>query len=158
MITQEELKNLFDYVDGELIAKTNSKRRKTGKALGTLTPKGYLTASVHGRLHRVHRLVFLYFHGYIPEQVDHIDNNRTNNRIENLREATSEQNNHNRMPMSQSQIKGVYWVKESNKWVAAIGIKRKKIHLGTFQTIEEAALVATQARQKLHGEFARSTK
>lgn len=155
MITQAELKNLVDYVDGKLIAKINSKQRKVGTVLGTLTPKGYLLASVQGRLQRVHRLVFLYHHGYMPIQVDHIDGNRINNKIENLREATSSQNNQNRKATSSSGIKGVVWHKQSKKWVASICVNRKSVHLGSFLSIEEAALVANKARQSAHGEFYR---
>ena len=155
MITQDKLKNLFDYVDGQLIAKTKSKGRNIGDALHSVTEKGYLRGSFDGRQYRVHRLVFLYFHGYMPEQIDHIDGNRQNNRIENLREATSAQNNQNRMATGATKIKGVCWHKQSSKWVASICINRKSVHLGSFENIEDAALVATKARQKLHGEFAR---
>jgi hypothetical protein len=155
MITQTELKNLFDYVDGNLVAKTNANKRKAGDVLGTPNDKGYLKGRVNQRLYRVHRLVFLYFHGFMPPQVDHIDGNRQNNRIENLREATSAQNNQNRTATGASKIKGVVWHKQSKKWVASICINRKSVHLGSFEKIEDAAQVATDARKKLHGEFAR---
>jgi hypothetical protein len=155
MITQAELKNLFDYVDGQLIAKTNNNTRKAGDALRSITGKGYLSGRINGRTYRVHRLVFLYFHGFMPPQVDHIDGNRQNNRIENLRKATSAQNNQNRMATGASKIKGVVWHKQSKKWVASICINRKSVHLGSFEKIEDAAQVATDARKKLHGEFAR---
>ena len=155
MITQEKLKELVDYVDGKLIAKINSKVRKVGDSLSSLTDKGYLRASVGGKSYRVHRLIFLYHHGYMPTQVDHIDGNRMNNRIENLREATSSQNNQNRKATSSSGIKGVIWHKQSKKWVASICVNRKSIHLGSFLSIEEAALVANKARQSAHGEFYR---
>ena len=155
MITQEKLKELVDYVDGKLIAKINSKVRKVGDSLSSLTDKGYLRASVGGKSYRVHRLIFLYHHGYMPTQVDHIDGNRMNNRIENLREATSSQNNQNRKATSSSGIKGVVWHKQSKKWVASICVNRKSIHLGSFLSIEEAALVANKARQSAHGEFYR---
>jgi len=155
MITQAELKNLFTYIDGKLIAKTNSKQRKVGDTLSSLTDKGYLRSSVNGKSYRVHRLVFLYHHGYMPEQVDHIDGNRTNNLIQNLREATSAQNNQNRKVTSSSGIKGVVWHKQSKKWVASICVNRKSVHLGSFLSIEEAALVANRARQSAHGEFYR---
>ena len=155
MITQEKLKELVDYVDGKLIAKINSKVRKVGDALSSLTDKGYLRASVGGKSYRVHRLIFLYHHGYMPTQVDHIDGNRMNNRIENLREATSSQNNQNRKATSSSGIKGVIWHKQSRKWVASICVNRKSVHLGSFLSIEEAALVANKARQSAHGEFYR---
>jgi hypothetical protein len=155
MITQAELKNLFDYVDGQLVAKTNANKRKAGDVLGTANDKGYLKGRVNQRLYRVHRLVFLYFHGFMPPQVDHIDGNRQNNQIENLREATSAQNNQNRLATGATKIKGVVWHKQSKKWVASICINRKSVHLGSFEKIEDAAQVATDARKKLHGEFAR---
>jgi len=155
MITQSKLKELVDYVDGKLIAKTNSKQRKVGDVLSSLTDKGYLRSSVGGKSYRVHRLVFLYHHGYMPTQVDHIDGNRMNNRIENLREATSSQNNQNRKATGSSGIKGVAWHKQSKKWVASICVNRKSVHLGSFPSIEEAAFVANKARQSAHGEFYR---
>jgi hypothetical protein len=153
MITQSKLKELFDYADGKLIAKTNSQCRKVGDALGSLTEKGYLRASVCSKLYFVHRLIFLYYHGYMPNQVDHTDGNRMNNKIENLREATSSQNNQNRKATSSSGIKGVVWNKKSNKWIASICVNRKSVHLGSFLSIEEAALVANKARQSAHGKF-----
>jgi hypothetical protein len=156
MIAQERLKSLFDYVDGQLIAKTKSKGRNIGDALRSVSGNGYLKGSVGGKQYKVHRLVFLYFHGFMPSQVDHIDGNRKNNKIENLREATSAQNNQNRMATGASKIKGVVWHKQSKKWTASICINRKNIHLGSFEKIEDAALVANKARQKIHGEFARS--
>ena len=155
MITQSKLKELVDYVDGMLVAKTNSKCRKVGDTLSSLTDKGYLRSSVGGKSYRVHRLVFLYHHGYMPIQVDHIDGNRMNNKIENLRAATSSQNNQNRKAISSSGIKGVVWHKQSNKWVASICVNRNSVHLGSFISIEEAALVANKARQSAHGEFYR---
>lgn len=155
MITQEKLKELVDYVDGMLVAKTNSKCRKVGDTLSSLTDKGYLRSSIGGKSYRVHRLVFLYHHGYMPIQVDHIDGNRINNKIENLRDATSSQNNQNRKATSSSGIKGVVWHKQSKKWVASICVNRKSVHLGSFLSIEEAALVANRARQLAHGDFYR---
>jgi hypothetical protein len=155
MITQAELKNLFDYVDGQLVAKTDSNKRKAGNALRSITGKGYLSGRINGRTYRVHRLVFLYFHGFMPPQIDHIDGNRQNNQIENLRKATSAQNNQNRVATGATKIKGVVWHKQSKKWVASICINRKSVHLGSFEKIEDAAKVATDARKKLHGEFAK---
>jgi hypothetical protein len=155
MITQTELKLLFDYVDGKLIAKTNSKTRKIGQTFCSVTEKGYLRGSVNGKSYKAHRLIFLYYHGYMPLQIDHIDGNPANNKIENLREATSAQNNQNRKVTSSSGIKGVVWHKQSKKWIASICVNRKSIHLGSFLSIEEAALVANRARQSAHGEFYR---
>ena len=155
MITQEELKNLFDYIDGKLVAKTNSKSRKIGDAAGSLNTNGYLVASVKSKIYRIHRLVFMWHHGFVPEQIDHINGVRSDNRIENLRQATASQNNQNRKATSSSGIKGVHWHKQSRKWIASICINRKSVHLGSFLNKEDAAKVANKARNKLHGEFAR---
>jgi hypothetical protein len=156
MITQERLKSLFEYnnTTGRLVALSNSKRRKVGDLIGNRNERGYLVASVDGKNYRVHRLVFLYHFGYMPEQIDHINGVRDDNRIENLREATSIQNSYNRKPLAQSGKKGVYWHKQSQKWVASIWINKKNIHLGSFCSVEEAALVAFKTREKKHGDFA----
>jgi hypothetical protein len=155
MITQAELKLLFDYVDGHLVSKTNSGNRKIGDTFFSVTEKGYIRGRVDGKNYKEHRLIFLYHHGFMPKQIDHIDGNPANNKIENLREATSKQNSHNRKAIGLSKIKGVYWSKQTKKWLASITVNRKNIYLGSFEKIEDAALVATQAREKIHGEFAR---
>jgi len=155
MITQVELKNLFDYVDGQLVAKTNSKFRKIGVIVGSLNSNGYLVASVKSKIYRIHRLVFLWHYGFMPKQIDHMNGVRSDNRIENLRQATSAQNNQNRKPMGSSGIKGVVWHKKSSKWVASVCINKKSVHIGSFANKEDAAQAATKARKELHGEFAR---
>jgi len=155
MITQDELKVMFDYKNGQLIAKTKSKFREIGDVVGSLNSNGYLVASVKSKIHRVHRLIFLWHHGFMPEQVDHINGVRCDNNIQNLRQATSSQNNQNRKATSKSGFKGVHWHKQSKKWVASICMNRKSVHLGSYATKEDAAKVAIDARKNIHGEFAR---
>jgi len=155
MITQDELKVMFDYKNGQLIAKTDSKSRKAGDVVGSLNSNGYLVASVKSKICRVHRLIFMWHHGFMPEQVDHINGVRRDNRIENLRQATPSQNNQNRKATSKSGFKGVHWHKQSSKWIASICINRKSVHLGSFVKKEDAAKFATNARKNIHGEFAR---
>lgn len=155
MITQIELKELFDYENGQLLFKQKSKRRNIGDALGKITAKGYLTSSVNGNVYCIHRLVFLWHHGFMPEQVDHINGIRNDNRIENLREATSSENAQNRIALSCSGVKGVYWHKQIKRWVPSICINRKNIHLGSFENIEDAKLIAINARKEAHGKFAK---
>ena len=155
MITQTELKTLFDYVDGQLVAKTNSKSRKIGDVVGSLNSNGYLVASVKSKIYRIHRIVFMWHYGFTPDQIDHINGARSDNRIENLRQATASQNGQNRKATSHSGFKGVHWHKQSSKWVASICVKRKSVHLGSFASKEDAAQAARKARKELHGEFAR---
>ena len=80
MITQNRLKELFDYQNGELI------RKKTGKPATVKQTQGhrYLRMTVDSKVASVHRMVFLWHHGYLPKITDHIDGNRLNNQIENL--------------------------------------------------------------------------
>ena len=156
MITQSNLKELVDYVDGKLIAKINSKCRKAGDALSSLTDKGYLRSSVGGKSYRVHRLVFLYHHGYMPIQVDHIDGNRMNNRIENLRAANRSENQCNRGALANntSGYPNVSWHKKSKAWLVRV-MKDGKTKVNIYvKDLELAGLVALEARSLYHGKFA----
>ena len=148
MITQERLRELFVYQDGNLL--------RNGKIAGSVSKRGYRCIGIDLKIYKAHRLVFLYHHGYLPKQIDHIDKNPDNNLIENLRPATNSQNCMNRgvMKNNTSGSKGVFWRKESKKWRVAIRLNNKLRFFGTFEDIELAELVAIEARNKYHKEFA----
>ena len=94
-------------------------------------------------------------HGYIPAEVDHIDTDRHNNRIENLRAATPAQNQRNK-PIQRNNTSGHKNIRHKNgKWVVELKINGKAKYFGRFEDLELAALVASEARDKYHGEFAR---
>jgi hypothetical protein len=103
-ITQNELKSLFKYEDGNLI------RITTNKPIGTPTKVGqhghkYMIAQIKGVRYRVHRLIWIYFNGNFEDlsiQIDHKDNNTLNNKIENLRIVTNRVNGHNRKDKSET--------------------------------------------------------
>ena len=156
MITQSELKDMFDYKDGQLLSKQKSKRRNAGDVLGTINSNGYLTASVNGKVYRVHRLIYLWHNGYMPSQIDHINRVRDDNRIENLRPCTTQENSYNKKVTSESGVKGVHWHKQISRWVASIRANGRNIHLGTFVDKELAISIASTARNKLHKDFAYS--
>jgi len=160
MITQERLHELFEYrEDGKLIWKVNIGTVKIGDVAGCIDNQGYYIVRIDRKNRKGHRLIFLYHHGYLTEglQIDHIDGNPGNNRIENLREVTNSQNCHNsrRYSNNTSDVKGVCWDKKQDKWKAAIKINRKQIHLGYYTILEEAATAVREARVKYHGEYAR---
>ena len=96
-------------------------------------------------------------HGYMPEFVDHINGNPQDNRIVNLREATSSQNAHNQRLRStnSSGVKGVCWYPRYGMWRGQIVVKGATVHVGYFKDISEAAEAVRVAREKHHGEFAR---
>jgi hypothetical protein len=148
MITQERLRELFVYQDGNLL--------RNGKIAGSINTKGYCIICVDYKLYKAHRLVFLYHHGYLSKQIDHIDGNKLNNDITNLRAANNSVNMMNRgvMRNNTSGCKGVFWDKEFSKWRVAIGVNKKLKSFGRFVDKELADLVAVMAREKYHKEYA----
>jgi hypothetical protein len=157
LLSQSMLLDIFEYQDGLLVYKRNKGRAKIGEAVCSRDNKGYRRAKIDGRHYFVHRLVFFMHHGYLPQFIDHIDCNRDNNRIENLREASATQNNRNRKIAghNKSGVKGVFWVAKYQKWKAQCTVNYKQHHLGQFNRIEDAAEAVQQFRQAHHLEFAR---
>lgn len=133
--------SLFDYKDGFLYWKVpiNSYSR-VGTIAGYQMDKRYWVISIDNKMYRAHRLIFLWHHGYIPQFIDHIDQNKINNKIENLRAATKSQNMQNcgKQKNNTSGYKGVHQNKADGKFEASIHINGKKIHLGRFTTALEA--------------------
>lgn len=156
MITQEQIKELFDYRDGSLYWKISCGNVKAGKIAGSLHHTGYVYIFINKQQHPAHRLIFIYHHGYVPKVIDHINRIKSDNEISNLRECTLSQNNQNSiLPKdNKSGIKGVCWKIKNKCWVVNIGVDKKQIHIGCFQHIEDAEIAIIEARKKYHGEFA----
>jgi hypothetical protein len=157
MITQEFLHELFEYCDGEMYWKNHKYKKLNGKKVGCLYNTNYIYVKIKNKHYSLHRLIFLYHYGFLPKNVDHIDCNKSNNKIENLREATRSQNQFNRQLQKNntSGIKNVSWCKNSNKWKVQLRINNKKKSIGCYHDIKLAELVAIEARNKYHGEFAK---
>lgn len=127
-------------------------------ALSCIDANGYKTGTLLGRRIKAHRVVFCICHGFWPESVDHINGNRADNRIENLRDANQSENMKNVKPRSGSTSKylGVGWHKATRKWAAQIRSRDgKNVHLGLFQSETEAAKAYDTAARQHHGRFAR---
>ena len=164
--SQERLRELFEYCEDNISQPFLWKIRssyciKIGDIAGSLRSKnrGYYTIRFGGIAYLLHRLVWIYHNGDIPDLmvIDHIDGDLSNNRIENLRLATYSANSQNRKINSTntSGVKGVYWYKQYEKWKVQIMIDRKSKFLGYYNTIEEAEAAVIAARNNLHGDFAR---
>lgn len=156
MITQQEIQNKLEYFDGKLFWKKCQKISLIGKRAGTKHNKGYRVINMADRSYLEHQIVFMLHHGYIPDQVDHINGIKDDNRIDNLRAATNSKNQWNvcRTKKTQTGVKGVR--KLGKKYQARISVDSKMIYLGTYATLELATLAIQSARKNYHGEYARN--
>lgn len=158
MITQSQVFECFEYREGTLYWRgvTNpNKSRWIDKPAGSLHKTGYRHITWMGKIHKAHRLIFLMHHGYLPLEIDHINGDRADNRIENLRAANRSENQCNRPALSSntSGHPGVSWHKASKAWVVRV-MKNGKTHMvGYFKDLELAGLVSAEARAKFHGQF-----
>lgn len=152
MITQLRLKELLSYdkASGNFTWIWPISWARNGSIAG-FNRNGYVVIYIDGRQHKAHRLVFLYLYGSLPpDQVDHINHNRADNRIVNLRRCDNSTNMKN-VPLSRantSGIVGVYWFSQTQKWQAQIQVDSKKKHLGYFERIEDAATARKTAELK----------
>ena len=148
--SQERLRELFDYKDGELIWKITKGAAKAGSVAGCKTTyyknKARKLIRIDG-LFLAHRLIYKWHNNSFDEslQIDHINGDSNDNRIENLR-AVSHQENMMNMKMrcdNKSGISGVHWDKSRNKWKAVIQYKGKTKMIGRYDSLDEA----TKARK-----------
>jgi hypothetical protein len=155
-ITQNELKQLFEYKNGNLYRLTTLGNYNVGMLAGGEKPKrSYRYIHIKGANYLAHRLIYLYHHGIMPKFIDHIDENKVNNTIENLRPATHQQNclNIGIKKSNTSGVKGVSWHPRDKVWMAQIRIEGKKVFLGNYKDIAEAEKIVRLTRDKFHGEF-----
>jgi hypothetical protein len=157
-ITQERVKELFDYhPSGNLIRKVRMAVRSPAGSMPTTVENGYLVTCIEGKNFKVHRLIFLWHHGYLPEQVDHRNGDPSDSRIENLRAATQAQNQKNRRihKNNTTGFKGVYWREKEQRWYVSICSDNKIYFLGRYGSLIDAVAASISGRLRLHGEFAR---
>lgn len=150
-LTQERVRELFDYrEDGCLIRREDSTQCKAGEVAGAVDRRGYYHITLYGVHYYVHRLVWLWHHGYLPEHnIDHADRCRSNNRIENLREVTQScnlRNTGNRLTNT-SGVKGVRRYPQVKKWQVQIMVAGKNVYLGLHEDFLEAVCHRLAAEQ-----------
>lgn len=133
--------------------------RYGGKPAGKINKNKYVDIKINGSLHLAHRLAWLWMTGEWPTcQVDHINGDRSDNRLVNLRAATNAQNCANRRIRrdNRSGLKGVYFHNQSGKFRAEICVNGRSKTIGSFDTASAAHAAYCGAAQKHFGEFART--
>jgi len=142
----ETLKEYFCYnpsTGGLIKVKKSSNMCKLGSAVGSLHNSGYLIVTLKGKAMLVHRVCYKIYHGVEPEIVDHINGDKTDNRIENLRSVTYSDNNKNRL-----RSKGYVRLK-SGTFRASIFLDGKNQDVGYYQTEDEARVASKNKRREL---------
>jgi hypothetical protein len=159
-ITKEYLDTLFRYSFDDGILTWAVKRRGTkgiGNEAGSLRKNGYVQINIDGKLYFAHRLIWMLATGEWPKkELDHINGVRSDNRLENLREADAFQNHQNqkRPSNNKSGTKGVCWNVSSGKWSCFVAINGKSKYWGSFTLKEDAEARVKSVRESIHGEFA----
>jgi hypothetical protein len=148
----------FEYRNGELYWKidTNKSLKKIGKKAGCKSSGAYGVVNLDGQAYSIHKVIFCMHNGFIPEIVDHINGDKSDHRIENLRAATHQSNNWNRVTQTNNKLgkKNISWHKQNQKYWVQLAKNGTKIVSVFVEDLELAELVATEARNKYHGEFA----
>ena len=159
-MNQEYLQKLFDYhSEGYLVWKVGRSGTAPGKRAGYVNSgDNRRRVGVDRVLYLEHRLIYMYHHGVMPKLLDHINRDVTDNRIENLRPATRAENVINTSARSDSstKVKGVYQ-RSKNCYRADITVNKKRILLGHFSTVAEAAKARAEAEKYYYGKFANKT-
>jgi hypothetical protein len=140
----------FDQSSGTFTHKIGNRKGKA--ALNTNQGSGYKEGNVFGKKVYAHRLAFFLYYGFVPEEVDHIDGNRSNNKKENLRGVDRITNCRNKKKTTRntSGINGVHYCKERKRWVAQIGVDRRPVYLGRYTCLGQA-IKARKLAEKGYG-------
>tara|TARA_R110001632_G_scaffold194731_1_gene316180 strand:+ start:270 stop:815 length:546 start_codon:yes stop_codon:yes gene_type:complete len=155
----ERAKEVLNYNEQTGIFVRFIKSRNTYEEAGVINGSGYrqISISVNGnrKILRAHRLAWFMAYGELPNIIDHIDHNKLNNRISNLRSCTHQQNKFNQGKYSNntSGFKGVSFRKPNKKWMAQIAQDGKIIYLGSFNCPQEASRAYEAKARELFGDY-----
>jgi hypothetical protein len=157
-LTVERLREVlaYDPDTGVFIHKLSNPRTPEGSVAGWGSPNGYVRISVDDSKYLAHRLAWFHTYGQWPSGfIDHVNRDKSDNRIANLRQATKSQNSGNaiRRKDNKTGTRGVYWHKVANKFAAQLQINKKNITLGYFTTVEEAKAAYEAAAKEYFREF-----
>ena len=152
ILTQELLKSLLSYDPdtGVFIWKASRSGIRKNRVAGFLHLEEYLLIEINGKEYKAGRLAWLYIHGIWPDQIDHINHIRSDNKITNLRNVSQNENLKNKgLHLNNTTgFNGVSWDKNRNKWQANITVNKKRIYLGRFENKEDAISIRSAANIK----------
>lgn len=142
--------NVFRYENGQLWWKYSKGGRVISKPSGHKRPDGYIGICIDYKGYLAHRIIYEMHYGKIPDStfIDHIDRDKSNNKIENLRLATKQENGRN------NSANGFCWIKREDSFTSYIHVDGKKKHLGYYNNALDARAAYMRARRKFFGEFA----
>jgi hypothetical protein len=155
-LTQALLRTLIHYdpISGRVTRlRRTANRHQVGEYVGALNSRGYLQATFFSIKRPVHRLIWFWLYGHWPSgDIDHINRNRQDNRLCNLREVTRSENNHNAGANSRntSGYRGVCWDKSKQLWVVHISVAGKTYFLGRYADPQVAACAYKAAKRTHH--------
>ena len=161
-LTVEQLRELV-YVDEQLELRWRRDRRRNAGKAGDIAsrtpPSGYKIVTIGSHTYIQHRVIWAFAHGRWPNgDIDHIDGDKNNNALSNLREVTRRTNSHNRKRANRtarrtSKYLGVSWAVATQKWRAMLGDNRKQRFFGAYRVAEHAAYAYLVAKRELHDGF-----
>ena len=145
LIDSDMVRELFEYDSNTGIL------LRDGKEAGYVDNRGYRRVKIYGKPYRSHVIAWLYFYGSLPNnQIDHINGDKINNSISNLRDVSQSENNRNaklRCDNKTGQV-GVY-LRDNGKYGAVINYKKEREYLGSFELIEDAVAARVDAQRRL---------
>ena len=154
-ITSEELKEVLDYDTSTGLFRWKLSRGSvsSGSVAGCKGNDGYIKIRFKRKLHLAHRLAWLCVHGAHPSgEIDHINKDTSDNRIQNLRDVLKSENQQNRVTAKTKSRggKGVFWYERQKRWVAKIRVGGSQRYLGAFTSEEDALLAYASAAKQFH--------
>lgn len=154
MLTQKVVQDLFDYRDGCLFNRVTRSNHIAGERAGSISGR-YRRITIRGIQYPEHSVIWLHVKGFYPSQLDHINHDAFDNRIENLRVCTSAENLRNRRTSKRNKTgyKGVSFHKLNKKFECHIGVDGRPLYLGCFSTAEEAKECYDRTAKEWYGEF-----
>ena len=146
---QSKFNEYFYYQNGQLFWKKQKGNKKPGELVGHLSQCGYVRAKLDGIDYQIHRVIWTMLVGPIPadQEIDHINHNKSDNRLENLR-LTDRKVNAKNLPKKLSNtsgVTGVHWSARDSRWYAQIRVNSKRVHLDVFDNVSDAILARQEA-------------